>query len=69
MVPQDRAIIYTAEMTVRAKNVTTAADKARQIVTTAGGYLAMEKSDAYSGGEGSATLVFKVPPGAYPSTR
>jgi hypothetical protein len=67
VVPQDRAIIYTAQMTVRAKNVTEAADRARKIVTTAGGYLAMEKSDAYSGGEGSATLVFKVPPGAYPS--
>lgn len=66
VVPQDRAIIYTAEMTIRAKDVTAAADKARQIATTAGGYLAMEKSDAYSGGEGSATLVFKIPPGAYP---
>ncbi|MGJ6963065.1 DUF4349 domain-containing protein [Streptosporangium sp. G11] len=68
VVPQDRAIIYTAEMTVRAKDVTAAADKARQIVTTAGGYLAMERSDARSGGEGSATLVFKIPPGNYPGT-
>ncbi|GAA4227289.1 hypothetical protein GCM10023075_29820 [Streptosporangium album] len=67
MVPQDRAIIYTAEMTVRAKDVTAAADKARQVVAGAGGYLAMEKSDAYSGGEGSAQLVFKVPPQGYPA--
>lgn len=66
LVPQDRAIIYTAEMTVRAKDITAAADRARQIVTTAGGYLSMEKSDAYTGGEGSAQLVFKVPPGGYP---
>ncbi|MER5319119.1 DUF4349 domain-containing protein [Streptosporangium roseum] len=66
VVPQDRAIIYTAEMTVRAKNVTGAADRARQIVTAAGGHLAMEKSDAHSGGEGSAMLVFKIPPGGYP---
>ncbi|MET8338058.1 DUF4349 domain-containing protein [Streptosporangium canum] len=66
VVPQDRAIIYTAEMTVRAKDVTGAADRARQIVTAAGGHLAMEKSDAYSGGEGSAMLVFKIPPGGYP---
>ncbi|WP_433240564.1 DUF4349 domain-containing protein [Streptosporangium sp. CA-135522] len=66
VVPQDRAIIYTAEMTVRAKDVTAAADRARQIVTAAGGYLAMEKSDAYSGGEGSAQLVFKIPPAGYP---
>jgi hypothetical protein len=68
VVPQDRAIIYTAELTVRAKDVTVAADRARQIVTAAGGYLAMEKSGSYSGGEGSANLVFKVPPGVYPST-
>lgn len=66
LVPQDRAIVYTAEMTVRAKDVTAAADRARQIVTTAGGYLSMEKSDAYSGGEGSAHLVFKLPPQGYP---
>ncbi|MFC7649642.1 DUF4349 domain-containing protein [Streptosporangium lutulentum] len=66
VVPQDRAIVYTAEMTVRAKDVTVAADKARRLVTTAGGYLAMEKSGSFSGGEGSATLVFKIPPGAYP---
>lgn len=68
LVPQDRAIIYTAEMTVRAKDVTASADRARQIVTTAGGYLAMENSDAHSDGEDSATLVFKIPPGNYPGT-
>ncbi len=66
--PEDRAIVYTAEMTVRAKDVTAAADRARQIVTTAGGYLARERSDAHSNGEGSATLVFKIPPGNYPGT-
>ncbi|MFF5211470.1 DUF4349 domain-containing protein [Streptosporangium sp. NPDC000396] len=66
LVPQDRAIIYTAEMTVRAKDVAAASDKARQIVTTAGGHLATEKSDAFSRGEGSASLVFKIPPQAYP---
>ncbi|MEU4534026.1 DUF4349 domain-containing protein [Streptosporangium sp. NPDC023825] len=68
VVPEDRAIVYTAEMTVRAKEVTAAADRARQIVTTAGGYLARERSDAHSNGEGSATLVFKIPPGNYPGT-
>ncbi|MER6174062.1 DUF4349 domain-containing protein [Streptosporangium sp. NPDC001681] len=68
IVPQDRAIVYTAEMMIRAKEVTAAADRARQIVTAAGGYLAMENSDAHSDGEGSATLVFKIPPGNYPGT-
>ncbi|GAA2871529.1 hypothetical protein GCM10010517_31820 [Streptosporangium fragile] len=66
VVPENRSIIYTAEMTVRAKDVDAAADRARQIVTAAGGYLASERSDAFSGGEGSATLVFKIPPGNYP---
>ncbi|MFJ2029837.1 DUF4349 domain-containing protein [Streptosporangium sp. NPDC087985] len=66
VVPQDRAIIYVAETTVRVKDVTAAADRARQIVTTAGGYLASEKSEDYSDVEGSAQLVFKVPPGRYP---
>lgn len=64
--PQDRAIIYTAEMTVRAKEVTAAADRARQIVTAAGGHLASERSEANPGGKGSALLIFKVPPTAYP---
>ncbi|WP_436762093.1 DUF4349 domain-containing protein [Streptosporangium sp. V21-05] len=68
VIPEDRAIVYTAEMTVRAKDVTAAADRARQLVTTAGGYLARERSDAHSDGEGSATLVFKIPPGNYPGT-
>ncbi|MFF3441340.1 DUF4349 domain-containing protein [Streptosporangium sp. NPDC002721] len=68
VVPEDRAIVYTAEMTVRAKDVTAASDRARQIVTTAGGYLARERSNAHSDGEGSATLVFKIPPGNYPGT-
>ncbi|MGW4422797.1 DUF4349 domain-containing protein [Streptosporangium sp. NPDC004631] len=66
LVPQDRAIVYRADMTVRAKDVAVAADRARGVVTTAGGYLATEKSQANSGGKGSASLVFKIPPAAYP---
>lgn len=66
LVPQDRAIVYRADMTVRAKDVAAAADRARGVVTTAGGYLATEKSQANSGGKGSASLVFKIPPAAYP---
>ncbi|WP_433362080.1 DUF4349 domain-containing protein [Streptosporangium sp. CA-115845] len=68
VIPQNRAIIYTAEMRIKARDVTAAADSARRIVTGVGGYLAMEKSDAYSGGEDSAMLVFKIPPGNYPGT-
>ncbi|GIH76656.1 DUF4349 domain-containing protein [Planobispora longispora] len=64
VVPTDRAIIYTAQMTVRAKDVAAAAEKAKQIITAAGGYLAQEKSDAY-GSQASSTLVFKIPPAGY----
>ncbi len=66
LVSQDRSIIYIADMTVRAKDVTAATDRARQIVTAAGGHLATEKSDSGSGDRGSASLVFKIPPAAYP---
>ncbi|MFD1933936.1 DUF4349 domain-containing protein [Nonomuraea mangrovi] len=63
--PEQRSIIYVAEMTVRAKDVTKASEQAKQLVTGAGGYLANEQSDAFDGSEGSSTLVFKIPPTAY----
>ncbi len=61
----ERAIIYTAEMTVRATDVTKAADSAKRIVLGAGGYVAEEKSTAFSG-ENNAVITFKVPPARYP---
>jgi hypothetical protein len=64
--PEDRALVYTAEMTVRADDVATAAEKSKQLVLAAGGYVAEERSDS-SGGESNATLVFKVPPDRYPT--
>ncbi|GAA5080245.1 uncharacterized protein (DUF2164 family) [Thermocatellispora tengchongensis] len=67
-IAQERSIIYVAEMTVRAKDVTAAADKAKQIVTSVQGYLAQEQSSSAGGGDASATLVFKIPPAAYPAT-
>lgn len=63
--PADRAIIYQAELTVQAKDVTAAADRAKAIVTGAGGYVAEERSESVSGGDQS-TLTFKVPPARYP---
>ncbi|WP_182906638.1 DUF4349 domain-containing protein [Microbispora sp. H13382] len=62
--PADRAIIYQAELTVEAKDVTAAADRAKTIVTGAGGYVAEERSDSYSGGQ-HAVVTFKVPPARY----
>ncbi|GGK85373.1 hypothetical protein Ppa06_44920 [Planomonospora parontospora subsp. parontospora] len=65
-VPTERAIVYTAQMTVRAEDVAASAETAKRIVTAAGGYLSQEKSDAFGGGEASSTLVFKIPPAGYP---
>ncbi|MEU9884301.1 DUF4349 domain-containing protein [Sphaerisporangium sp. NPDC051011] len=59
-----RSIVYTGEMTVRAKDVTAAAEKAKQIVAASGGRLDSEESTS-DGSGGGATLVFKVPPDGY----
>ncbi|MFI6595293.1 DUF4349 domain-containing protein [Nonomuraea sp. NPDC050536] len=63
---QDRQVIYVGGLTVRAKDVPTAADRAKQIVTAAGGYLSKEDSSAASDAQANATLEFKVPPARYP---
>jgi hypothetical protein len=62
--PVDRSIIYTAELTVRAKDVAVATDQAKQIVSAAGGYVSDEKSSS-SGRSSMAVLTFKVPPTRY----
>lgn len=62
---EQRSIVYVAEMTVRAKDVSTASDQAKQLVAGAGGHLASEESNSYDSGDGSATLVFKIPPARY----
>ncbi|MEU8357656.1 DUF4349 domain-containing protein [Nonomuraea sp. NPDC048882] len=62
---QDRQVIYTGNMTVRAKQVSTAAQQAKQIVTAAGGYLSQEQTSSASDTEDSATLEFKIPPAKY----
>ncbi|WP_113698745.1 DUF4349 domain-containing protein [Nonomuraea lactucae] len=62
---QDRQVIYVARMTVRAKEVTGATQRAKQLVTAVGGYLSKEESQSGDGGNGSATLEFKIPPARY----
>ncbi|WP_182880053.1 DUF4349 domain-containing protein [Microbispora sp. H10949] len=66
----DRAIVYTSELIVEAKDVTAAADRAKEVVSGAGGYVAQERSDFYAGDEhspggGQWVIVFKVPPDRY----
>ncbi|MEU5862574.1 DUF4349 domain-containing protein [Nonomuraea sp. NPDC047529] len=62
---QDRQVIYTGSMTVRAKQVTSAAQQAKQLVTAAGGYLSKEETNTASDTEDSALLEFKIPPTRY----
>ncbi|MFI7447808.1 DUF4349 domain-containing protein [Nonomuraea sp. NPDC049714] len=62
---QDRKVIYTASMTVRAKDVPAAAQQAKQIVTTVGGYLAREETSSAERTRASALLEFKIPPARY----
>ncbi|GLX94332.1 DUF4349 domain-containing protein [Herbidospora sp. NBRC 101105] len=65
--PVDRAIIYKAEMTVRAKDVAAATESAKRMVTEAGGYVAEERSNSFASRQES-TITFKIPPGQYPGT-
>ncbi|WP_405146495.1 DUF4349 domain-containing protein [Sphaerisporangium sp. NBC_01403] len=60
----DRSIVYTGEMEVRVKDVTVAAEKAKQIVAAAGGRVDSEQSTSY-GREGRSSIVFKIPPDRY----
>lgn len=67
IVPEDRAIVHTGRMTVRAADVSAAAERAKRIVAAAGGYVAEEQSTSY-GKENQATITFKIPPDRYPET-
>src|SRR5437868_4883569 len=60
--PDQRSIVYVAQLTVKAKDVNAAAELAKQIVVGSGGNLASEESNAFDSGEGSSTLTFKIPP-------
>ncbi|MFG1709947.1 DUF4349 domain-containing protein [Nonomuraea sp. M3C6] len=62
---QDRQVVYTGSMTVRAKQVGTAVQQAKQIVTAAGGYLSKEETNSASDTEDTAMLEFKIPPAKY----
>lgn len=60
-------IIYTASLTVRARNVSAAADTAASYVTDAGGYVSNEQQTADQGGGQGTTISaeFKIPAAQY----
>lgn len=67
---QDRAMVHTADLTVRVKNVAGASSRAKGVTTDAGGYVATENTthtDA-DGSHDDSLLVLRVPVDAYPST-
>jgi Domain of unknown function (DUF4349) len=63
-------IIYTAQLSVRAQNVGTAADKAAQIAEGVGGYVSSEttSADPDHPSEATATIQLKIPVASYPAT-
>ncbi len=62
-----QAIIYSADLTVRAGDVARAAADARGITLAAGGYVGSENAVDDAGSHSSSTLVLKVPPARYQS--
>jgi Domain of unknown function (DUF4349) len=63
-------IIYTAQLTVRAANVSSAAAKAAQIAEGAGGYISNETTtaDPDHPSQATATIQVKIPVPSYPAT-
>jgi hypothetical protein len=71
-VPDDQQLVYTAQLTVRAKNVAAALSTATSIVTAAGGYVSAESSTGAGAGQpassATATVTLKIPAAVYPAT-
>ena len=63
-------IIYTAQLTVRAGNVSSAAAKATQIIEGVGGYVSSETATANPDhpSQATATVQLKIPVVSYPAT-
>ncbi len=64
------SIIYTAQLTVRADNVSTAAAQAAQIAESVGGYVSNETASANPDhpSEATASVQLKIPVASYPAT-
>jgi len=63
-------IIYTAQLTVRAQNVGSAAAKAAQVTEAVGGYVSNQttSADPDHPSEATATVQLKIPVASYPAT-
>jgi hypothetical protein len=70
LAPSSQQIIYTAQLTVRSKDVDSAIGSATRIVTTAGGYVSSENaaSDPDHPASATATIELKIPVAVYQQT-
>jgi hypothetical protein len=70
LAPSRQQIIYTAQLTVRSKDVGSAVASATRIVTTAGGYVSSESatSDPDHPASATATIELKIPVAVYQQT-
>jgi Domain of unknown function (DUF4349) len=69
-VPTGQQLIYTAQLTVRAADVSSAVTRATSIVSAAGGYVSAENASSGQGkpSQASATVTLKIPVAAYAAT-
>jgi Domain of unknown function (DUF4349) len=69
-VPTGQQLIYTAQLTVRAADVSSAISRATSIVSAAGGYVSAENASSGQGkpSQASATVTLKIPVAAYATT-
>ena len=70
LAPAGQQLIYTAQLSVRAKNVATAVSRAASVVTAAGGYVSSENasSDQDHPAQSTATVQLKIPVAVYAVT-
>ena len=70
LVPNGQQLIYTAQLTVRARNVSDAVSRATAVAAGSGGYVAAENtsSDPNHPDRSTATVELKIPVAAYAAT-
>lgn len=70
LTPSGQQLIYTAQLTVRARDVGAAVGQATSIVTRAGGYVSSENAtnDPNHPNRATATIALKIPVAAYAAT-
>ncbi len=70
LAPTGQQLIYTAQLTVRARDVTAAVSRATSIAAQAGGYVSSENasSDPDHPAQSTATIELKIPVAAYAAT-